>query len=259
MKRATTPAVGLRGWIDLLLPAVCLGCGHWIPGGSQRREALVCGRCESLLTPPPPPRCPRCDYPRAAGHVEGRPCGECREWDPELEGARTAVLLEGPAPRLVHALKYGGWRRAALPMARAMHRRLLPDDADAVLVPVPTTAARLRVRGYNQATELAVALSQRTGLHVVEALVRRGGGPSQVALHPSQRRTNVRDAFGAPQGGGESGIRGRKVLLVDDVLTTGATAGAAARALWAGGARSIGLLAFARALPGTAAAAPGTH
>jgi ComF family protein len=134
-------------------------------------------------------------------------------------------------------------------MAGAMARRLEAGDGDVILVPVPTTPERLRARGYNQAAELARNLSPLTGFPVVEALVRRGGGPSQVALHPSQRRSNVRDAFGERR---EARIRDRRVVLVDDVLTTGATALAAAGVLHRGGAAGISLLAFARTIPGPA-------
>lgn len=244
------PGSSLRAVAELLLPAACLGCGGWIPFRPEDPEALVCGRCRSLLAPPPPPRCLRCDLPRGTGHAAGRPCTGCLDWDPELAGARTAVLLQGPASRLVHALKYEGWRRASGVMAACMASRIGPPDQGAVLVPVPTTAARLRTRGYNQAAELAAALSRFTSLPVVEGLVRRGGGPSQVALHPSQRRTNVRGAFGAPGAALQEQIQGRRILLVDDVLTTGATAREAAVALVAGGALEVTLLAFARALPG---------
>lgn len=249
------PNLSLQALLELLLPTACLGCGGWIPHEPGEGERVLCGRCSSLLAPPPPPRCPRCDIPWGTGHAPGRPCGQCSDWPPELDDARTAVLMEGPAPRLVHALKYQGWRKAAVPMARAMARRLDPRGGEAVLVPVPTTPARLRTRGYNQASELARNLSLLSRLPVVDALERRGGGPSQVALHPSQRRSNVRDAFGVP--GGEVGIRGRHVILVDDVLTTGATGLAAAGALHGGGVAGVSLLAFARAVPGSGPAAPG--
>lgn len=249
------PAPSVRALVELLLPTACLGCGGWIPHRPDEGARILCGRCSTLLAPPPPPRCPRCDIPWGTGHAPGRPCAECSDWSWELDDARTAVLLEGPAPRLVHALKYQGWRRAAVPMARAMAPRLDPRGGEAVLVPVPTTAARLRTRGYNQASELAGELSHLSRLPVVEALERRSGVTSQVALHPSQRRSNVRDAFGVPGRG--IGIRGRHVILVDDVLTTGATALAAAAVLRRGGVAGVSLLAFARAIPGSGPAPSG--
>jgi ComF family protein len=116
------------------------------------------------------------------------------------------------------------------------------------LVPVPTTPRRLRVRGYNQAERLARALSPRLRLPVLEALARREGGKSQVSLDPVERRANVRSAFHLlPDRAG--GLRGKEVVLVDDVLTTGATALAVTETLIEGGASGVHLLTFARALP----------
>lgn len=162
-----------------------------------------------------------------------------------LEEARAGTALNPAAHRLVHALKYEGWRRAAGPMSRAMAARLDALPPDVLLVPVPTTSERLRTRGYNQARLLADALAHRLGRPCTDALERRGGGPSQVALHPSQRRTNVNRVFGTSPG---LPVAGRPVLLVDDVLTTGATACAAARVLGDAGASRVTLIVFARAL-----------
>ncbi|MEX1259077.1 MAG: phosphoribosyltransferase family protein [Gemmatimonadota bacterium] len=125
----------------------------------------------------------------------------------------------------------------------------LPDLAGVPIVPVPTTLRRLRDRGYNQAGVLAATVARATGGILLEALSRMEGGESQVALHPDERRANVKGAF-LLRDSSAAEIRGRDILLVDDVLTTGATAVAAAETLGAGGARSVTLLTFARALPG---------
>jgi predicted amidophosphoribosyltransferase len=114
-----------------------------------------------------------------------------------------------------------------------------------VVVPVPTTSSRLRARGYNQAGLLADRVGARLGLPVGDALERVRGDVSQTALTPEERRSNVRGAFRC-----SGPVRGASVLLVDDVLTTGATAGEAATTLVAAGADRVVLVAFARALAG---------
>jgi ComF family protein len=162
------------------------------------------------------------------------------------------ALLADPADALVHSLKYGGWPELGEELAERMAQIPLPgfDSLLGVpILPVPTTAQRLRDRGYNQAGVLAEGVARATGGELVDALWRKGGGASQVALHPEERRANVKGAF-LLRDSATSLIAGRDLVLVDDVLTTGATAGAAAEVLGAGGARSVTLLTFARALPG---------
>jgi len=180
-------------------------------------------------------------------------CFECREWPAELTAARWAHVLAPPADDLVHALKYEGWPELAAVMADTMARVALPAAAlgDGVLVvPTPTTSGRLKSRGYNQAERLAVAVAERLGRPVQRALVRVAEGRSQTALTPTERRENVRGAFAATTGS-DRRVEGADILLIDDVLTTGATAGEAASALGRMGARSVTLLTFARALPST--------
>lgn len=117
-----------------------------------------------------------------------------------------------------------------------------------LVVPVPTTRARRRRRGYNQAELLARIVATERGIPWVDALERTGRSVTQVALHPTQRRANVENVFSCRPEGAER-IGDGRVLLIDDVLTTGATAGAAAGVLIEAGARAVTLLTFARALP----------
>ena len=245
------------------LPIACLGCAR-----PTRAGAVLCERCRLELRPMTPPRCGRCgqtlDTWEAGGREGGMagreretavgmppvrpsalpPCGFCRSWPPALAWVASAVWFEdGPARRLVHALKYEGWRCAAEPMAEVMQRtvgaRLREAD---VLVPVPLGATRRRERGHNQAEVLAQALGRRTGLPVASGVLVRGRETrSQTALAPAARAANVAGAF---RGVGRLAPR---PVLVDDVLTTGATLAAAAQALTAAGAVSIGAVTFARA------------
>lgn len=160
------------------------------------------------------------------------------------------ALLEPPADALVHALKYQGWRELAPLMAERM--AVLDPGAEArargVVVPVPTTRGRRRRRGYNQAALLARALAARLDRPLVDALRRGGERRTQVSLHPSERRANVREAF-APVLPDAARVAGLPVVLVDDVLTTGATVSAAASALERAGASGVCVVAFARSVP----------
>jgi ComF family protein len=216
--------------------------------GGRARRAYLCSGCRTRLRPPPPPRCGRCDAPLGTG---GQRCRECEEWPVSLFRARSAAILAPPADTLVYALKYGGWPESAAEMASGMSRLLAREAGfdGAVLVPVPTTRGRERKRGYNQAAVLARELARPTGRTVVEALARTGRGGTQVALHRDERRANVQGAF-RMRDEALASVRGRPVVLVDDVLTTGATAAEAAEVLTRGGAGPVLLLAFARALPG---------
>lgn len=129
-------------------------------------------------------------------------------------------------------------------MARALDGPGRPD----LLIPIPTTRARVRRRGYNQAMLLARSLSKETGIPILDGLIREEGRRSQVALSPLARRSNTRGSFRlvpAP----ERTLEGRSILLVDDVLTTGATALAAAEVLGEGGISDAGLITFARSIP----------
>ena len=159
---------------------------------------------------------------------------------------------------MVHALKYEGWAELAPEMGAAMARVSLPPappGGGRWVVPVPTTRARVRRRGYNQAELLARSVAERLGEGLIEALVRTRGGATQVALHPSQRRANVRGVFAAREEEIPR-LAGAHVVLVDDVLTTGATAAAAAEELVRVGVSEVTLLTYARALPFRRGAGP---
>ena len=238
----------LQSLLDLVFSPICLGCDGPISPGDPAR--LVCRRCRARLPVPPSPSCARCGAPRLrTGRAEpGLACRECEHWPPALRAARSACLLLPPADRIVHQLKYRGWSALAGPMAERMAAVPLPADVAAarIVVPVPTTAARRRARGYNQAGLLASALAGRTGRQLVEALERSTATSSQIALQPAERGANVISAFRLAAGM-ERGLHAAHILLVDDVLTTGATAGECARVLVAAGARSVSILTFARA------------
>lgn len=188
---------------------------------------------------------------RSSGPSDGA-CLACAGWPAILVRARTAVALAPPADALVHALKYGGWRGLAAPMGLRMARHAPPDPSGPVpvVVPVPTTPRRRRRRGYNQARLLAEAYAAALDLPTVEALGRRQERGTQVALDPAARRANVAGAFTPSSPDAVRAVGDRAVILVDDVLTTGATVSAAAVALERAGATGVTVVAFARAVSG---------
>ena len=249
----------LRDLGTLLLPTACGGCGDAVP---PELDGPVCLRCRTRLKPVPGPVCGRCGLPMGttdpvAGQVSEKArraepgCDACADWPEVLEAARSAAVLADPATRLIHGLKYHGWSAVAGVMARLMRERAIPSGLrreQYTMVPVPTTPRRRRRRGYNQASLLAEALSELLNRPVFEALDRPVERPTQVSLPPDQRLANVKNTLVARE---EAEIRlaGRPVLLVDDVLTTGATALEAARTLRSVGVRRVYLSTFARALP----------
>jgi ComF family protein len=167
----------------------------------------------------------------------------CAGWPAAFTFARSAVWLDGGARDAVHALKYGALPRVARDLASVMARLLPPPEPRAVLVPLPLGPARLRRRGYNQSEWLARALAGRWGAPVApHLLTRMRDTASQTALTPAARLANVAGAFAAPER-----ARWPAIVLVDDVLTTGATLAAAAQALTASGAARISAVTFGRA------------
>jgi ComF family protein len=198
---------------------------------------MVCVACRAAL-PVLLQGCVRCAVPLPQRGI----CGECRRRPPRFDAAFAAFEYRFPLDRLVQRFKYAGdlaiGRWLALELARAVQSRPHPD----LIVPVPLTAGRLRERGFNQAVELArvVARTLRVPapLHSVE---RTRDAPSQSGLGRRARRANLRDAFHC-----RGPLRGRRIALIDDVVTTGATADAIARVLKKAGAAHVDVWAVAR-------------
>jgi ComF family protein len=172
------------------------------------------------------------------------PCATCRATPPGYDYARAAALYEGGLRDALHAFKFGGRRALAGPLGDLAAEQCvgsLPDGIDA-LVPVPLARERERERGFNQAALLARRIGQRLAAPTRAGwLVRTRATRPQSDLSAAERRANVRGAFRACEV-----VAGRHVLLIDDILTTGATLDACARALRAAGARRVGVLTVAR-------------
>jgi ComF family protein len=172
-------------------------------------------------------------------------CARCQTSPLQIESIRSVVYFEGVLRQAMHWFKYRGRAVLAEPlgglMAEYWKQHGEPID---VVVPVPLHAARLRERGYNQAALLAREMARRVGLVVDEqVLLRRRATASQVKLNADQRKENVRAAFCCSS----DALAGKRVLLIDDVCTTGATLEACAIALREGGVHSVRALTLARA------------
>ena len=212
-----------------MFPARCAGCrdGPW----------PFCTECVDSLIALGPPWCDICGRPTE------EPVERCADCPPSVvQTARAPLLFSGPARQAVHRLKFSGWRTVAAALARAMCE-VASARVDAVTW-VPLARARLASRGYDQARALAVPLARGLGLAATPLLRRSVETAPQARRTAIERREALSGAFVA---------RGRppaRVLLVDDVLTTGATAAACAEALLSEGAREVHLLTAARAFPG---------
>ena len=224
----------LRGQLlDLLFPPRCVGC--------RQIGAWICTECLSHIPRVEPPFCARYGDRVATLGL----CTRCRTAPLQIKHIRSAAYFGGVLQEAIHHLKYRGRTALAKPLGGLMAAYWQQHSMAAdVVVPVPLHADRLRERGYNQAALLARELARQAGLAIDEqTLERKRATASQVKLDAKQRKENVHDAFYCSG----STLAGKRVLLVDDVCTTGATLEACAIALQESGALSVQALTLARA------------
>lgn len=221
--------------LDVLFPNRCAGCG--------RGPSPFCAGCGAELIALAPPWCERCGVPLG----DARPlCPACPP--PDVDVARAPFLFHGPAQRAVHRLKFAGWRPVASALGAAMVA-VWPAAADADAVTwVPLSRRRLAERGFDQAQILAESVGAAWSLSVVRHLERMTDLPPQARRSGPERRAAMAGAFRSVTSCPP------RVLLIDDVLTTGATAAACARALKAAGARHVAVLTATRSVSARALA-----
>lgn len=219
--------------LDLVFPQRCTGCG--------KTGSYICASCYRTLSFIMPPVCPLCGRPRSGGLL----CPDCIRWQANINGIRSPFRFEGVIQQAIYSLKYRNLRAIAPLLASMLHgyltRNPLPGD---VLVPVPLHKARLRERGYNQSALVAKELGKLTGLPVDDnCLVKfRKSSPQAKTASVEERKANVAHAFACRS----NRLLDKKVILVDDVSTSGATLDSCAGVLKEAGAKSVWGLTLAR-------------
>ncbi len=233
----------LAGARDLLFPSFCLGCGRQLPSG---RLPLLCPSCRACLVFSASPRCTCCGLPFASG--DDHLCGDCLQGRYGFDLACFALHYRGPVPRLVQDLKFQGLTTPLATMGRlaeiaGVSGRLAGPD---LVLPVPLHPSRLRSRGFNQALLLARACFPGWRERIDPGLlVRRRPTVPQTGLTGASRRRNLRGAFAVR---GKERLQGRRILLVDDVFTTGSTVRECVAVLRRAGAARIEVFTFSRSV-----------
>lgn len=253
-----TPLAGVPGWrhrlsvfgrqvLNLVLPPRCLACGDLVD-----EQGRLCAGCWGDIAFLYGRQCRTCGTPLPDVSAEAPICGHCLDEPPVFDRARAALRYDGVARRLVLRFKHGDRLDGTATFARWMTKAGSDIVAAAdLVVPVPLHRWRLVQRSYNQSALLALAIGKAAGKPVlVDGLVKLRATASQQRLDAAERRRNVRakDFALGPKGG--MAVPGRRVLLIDDVLTTGSTAGACARCLLAAGADAVDVLTLARVVRG---------
>ena len=236
LRRAAEVSAGL------LLPRRCIACGTPVES-----DGALCAACWPSVRFLGPPHCAACGYPFEYDAGVGTLCGACMARRPAFDRARAVFAYDDASRGPVLSFKHADRTEAAPAFARLMATAaadLLPEAG--LLVPVPLHRRRLIARRYNQSALLAQALERHAGVPALpDLLVRTRHTPSQGGLSAAGRERNVRGAFAVRRDRADS-VRDAHVLLIDDVLTTGATVEACARVLKRAGARAVDVVTVAR-------------
>lgn len=231
-----------EGALNAILPARCLGCGVEIDA-----SGALCPACWAEIEFVGTPQCACCGLPFEVAAGEAALCGACLSRRPPFARARAVFRYDERSRRLILAFKHGDRLHGAAAFGRWMARAGAALLAQASLIaPVPLHWTRLFRRRFNQAALLAQAVGRASGVEVVpDLLVRRKRTPSQGGLNADERHRNVQGAF-ALNPRYAARVKGRRVLVIDDVFTTGATVGACSRVLLRAGAEAVDVLTLAR-------------
>jgi len=237
----------LDGILNILYPERCLICSAAV---ARRQDCGVCDECwdKTIALRIRSPRCTSCGLPfQTLQEDSDHLCGDCILQPPPYSGARSFGHYTAELSTLVHGLKFKGRRNLtgllAPLLAEVFFENWSRESVDC-LIPIPLHGRRKRERGYNQSELLARLLSRLVGIPCFDGLQRVRSTLPQVGLTDVQRQENVRKAFVCKD---KAGIRAKQILLIDDVMTTGATVSSAAQVLMDGGALRVSVLTIARA------------
>jgi ComF family protein len=228
--------------LDVLLPPLCHICHSFIPDAN---ELHICPACREKLPLVSSPLCPLCGIPFAGTGGDHR-CGACLANPPHFDTARAHFLYEGPIRELIHTFKYNRLTHLRKPLALLALAEAgdVMNHAPQLIVPVPLHRSRLRERGFNQAVLIGQTLSRRLSLPMQpDALARTRQTEPQIELSAAERRQNVKGAFSVRK---PDLVAGKRILLVDDVMTTGSTMDECARELKKAGAGMVLAVTVAR-------------
>jgi ComF family protein len=236
----------LRGLADVLFPPACVDCEEIL---DEDLPFSLCRACFSEIRFIGSPLCPCCGLPYAAESASDHPCGECLSRKQYFTALRSLGIYDSALLKAIQRFKYQGSLHVGEALGSLMASHSYPafdmTEYD-VIMPVPLHVGRLRERGFNQSLLLARVIARKFPVEIDFMTLRRAVGTApQTGLRKEDRAANVRGAF---ELGDRARVKGKKVLIIDDVYTTGSTVRECARILLKGGARSVGVLTLARAL-----------
>lgn len=230
--------------LDYVFPPLCHSCRTFIPDAGRIH---ICDDCLATTRNLDSPLCPFCGVPFLTEDGLDHACGACITAPPPFAAARAAVIYEGAVRELIHRLKYDGKIQVRRPLGLLLAERLkrfAVDAAPDLLLPVPLHVKRLRQRGFNQAVLLGELLSREWGVPMARQAIKRVRWTEpQITLAAGDRAANVRGAFAIADPGI---IKGKRVMLIDDVMTTGSTVVECGRLLGKSGAASVFVAVVAR-------------
>ncbi len=227
----------LKFLLDGFFPSECPRCGR---SSDSPRHAPLCLECWGSITPYAGPSCDICGEPLVSGHSSV--CGECLADRPAFSKVHAYGLFDGALKEAIHSYKFASIRRLAAPLAALLAEKCLGLPAADVVTAVPLTKKRLLERGFNQSMLIGREVARMTGAKLLPHALRKvKDTPAQAGLNRKERGLNLKGAFLCA-----GGVSGQTVTLVDDVITTGATARECSRALIEAGAREVYVVALAR-------------